>query len=173
MFNRILPIAFILFFNIPTAYAANMQARNNYRLYPDGLDYLFKDTEVIPQENTSQDNRLAINQGKIVISPELQQELKLEIIKAQKSLADLSNFLDKQLEGKIGLVYIHQGYENWSIQFTYGGYLLDIDPKIIVTTTEVFTLKKIFAETQTLRVANRQYRTTQYMNQLGAILHES
>lgn len=173
MLNRILPIAFILFFNIPSAYAASMQARNNYRLYPENLDSLFRDTKINSQDNVSQDNRLTIDRGKIVISPELQQELELEIIKAEKSLTDLSNFLDKQLEGKIGLVYIHQGYENWSIQFTYGGYLLDIDPKIIVTTTEVFNLKKIFAETQIIQVADKQYHTTQYMNQLGAILHES
>ena len=59
-------------------------------------------------------------------------------MKTQKCLVKLNNFLDKDVEEKIGLVYIHQGYDHWSFQFTYSGYLLDTQEKIIVTNFRYF-----------------------------------
>ena len=118
-------------------------------------------------------SQIIITNGKLSLSQSLQTELAREITKTQKCLVKLNDFLEKDVEEKIGLVYIHQGYDHWSLQFTYGGYLLDTKEKIIVTTSDIFELKQIFANTKSLQIANSDYQTTQYMNQLGPILHES
>lgn len=118
-------------------------------------------------------SQIIITNGKLSLSQTLQTELAREITKTQKCLVKLNDFLEKDVEEKIGLVYIHQGYDHWSLQFTYGGYLLDTQEKIIVTTLDIFELKQIFANTKSLQIASSNYQTTQYMNQLGPILHES
>lgn len=134
--------------------------------------YLTKNTN-FPLEQKEIAQSLIITNGKLSLSQTLQTELAREITKTQKCLVKLNDFLDKDVEEKIGLVYIHQGYDHWSLQFTYGGYLLDTPEKIIVTTSDIFELKQIFANTKSLQIASSDYQTTQYMNQLGPILHES
>ena len=119
-----------------------------------------------------QEAALIIVDDRIVLSNTLQIELEQEIIEKQKCLLQLNEFIERQNNPKLGLVYIHQGAENWSLQFSYGGYLLKTKEKIIITTSEIFRLKEIFANTQYLQIANTRYKTTRYMSQLGAILHQ-
>jgi hypothetical protein len=118
-------------------------------------------------------SQIIITNDKLSLSQTLQTELAREIMKTQKCLVKLNDFLEKDVEEKIGLVYIHQGYDHWSLQFIYAGYLLDTQEKIIVTTSDIFKLKQIFANTKSLQIASKDYQTTQDMNQLGPILHES
>lgn len=121
--------------------------------------------------NTRDNSQLIIVDNKLNLSQNLQTELEQKIDKTQNKLMQLNDFLGKKNTPKIGLVYIHQGYGNWSLQFTYGGYLLNTKDKIIVSTSEVFELKEIFAKTKTIHIVNNEYQTTRYMGQLGAILH--
>lgn len=119
------------------------------------------------------DSNLIILNSKLILSRKLQIELALEIMQKQKSIERSNNFLANNTNRKIGLVYMHQGQENWSLHFTYAGYLLNTREKMIITTSEIFELKQIFANTESLEIIDREYQTTRYMNQLGAILHES
>ena len=129
------------------------------------------DNATIVPLNTLDNSQLIIVDNKLNLGQTLQVELEQEISKTQKELMQLNEFLGKRNTPKIGLVYIHKGYENWSLQFTYGGYLLNTKDKIIVSTSEVFELKEIFAKTKTIHIVNNEYQTTRYMSQLGAILH--
>ena len=129
------------------------------------------------RENISIEKREKLNliilNNKLTLSRKLQIELALEIVQKQKLIEQLNDILANNINGKIGLIYMHQGYENWSLHFTYGGYLLDTREKMMITTSEIFELKQIFANTDSLEIVDREYQTTRYMNQLGAILHES
>ena len=119
-----------------------------------------------------EDARLVIDDKTLTLNRQLQTELASEIAKAQKSLDKLSDFLNQDVPEQIGLVYIHEGYENWSLRFTYGGYLLTTRQPIIVSTKQVFHLKQIFSQINSLQIAGKNYSTTRYMNQLGGILHQ-
>ena len=130
-------------------------------------------TETSISSERKEISQIIITNGKLALSPTLQTELASEITKTQKCLGKLEDFLDKDIEEKIGLVYIHQGYDHWSLQFTYGGYLLNTEEKIIINTTDIPELKQIFANTESLQITNNNYQTTRYLNQLGPILHES
>ena len=115
---------------------------------------------------------IKIIDGQLFLSPSLQRELEREINAAQKSLSEVSKFLGRKIEAKIGLVYIHQGYENWRLQFTYGGYLLETN-EIAIATTDIWELKQVFSQTKLVEIRDKTYQTTQYLTQLGPILHES
>lgn len=143
------------------------------------LSIALENSEKASTENTNvatdkkEISQIIITNGKLSLSKTLQTELASEITKTQKCLVKLNEFLEKDVEEKIGLVYIHQGYDHWRLQFTYGGYLLNTQEKIIVNTSDIFELKQIFANTESLQIASNDYQTTRYMNQLGPILHES
>ncbi|MEM7594582.1 MAG: hypothetical protein AAF383_24285 [Cyanobacteria bacterium P01_A01_bin.83] len=122
--------------------------------------------------NIKTNGQLFIVNNKLNLDRELQLELEREIYKTQNKLMRSSEFVEQENTLKIGLVYIHQGYKDWRLQFTYGGYLLNTKEKIIVTTSEILELKKTFANTKSLQIANNKYQTTRYMSQLGGILHQ-
>lgn len=122
--------------------------------------------------NIENNDRLVIVNNKLNLNQKLQLELDREISKAQNKLMRLSESFNRENAPKIGLVYIHQGYKNWSLQFTYGGYLLNTKEKIVVTTSEISELKKTFANTKLLEIVNNKYPTTRYMSQLGGMLHQ-
>ena len=122
--------------------------------------------------NIENNGQLVVVDNQLNLSQKLQLELEQEIYKAQNKLIRLSDYLDLKNVPKIGLVYIHQGYESWILQFTYGGYLLNTKEKIVVTTSEIFELKETFANTKSLQITNNKYQTTRYMSQLGGILHQ-
>ena len=121
--------------------------------------------------NPEKTANLIVIDNRITISNALQIELEKEISKHQKQLLQSNRSTERQNNLKIGLVYIHEGAENWKLQFTYGGYLLKTKEKIIITTSEIFRLKDIFANTQYLQITDSEYKTTRNMSQLGAILH--
>lgn len=172
MLFRVIFILIVCFFTTSTSNAATICSDRVSIASEKPEKYLTKNTNFsLDQKEIAQS--LIINNGKLSLSPILQTELAREITKTQKCLVKLNDFLDKDVEKKIGLVYIHQGYDHWSLQFTYGGYLLNTEEKIIVTTSDIFELKQIFANTKSLQITSSDYQTTQYMNQLGPILHES
>lgn len=116
--------------------------------------------------------QLTIVSDRLQLSSALQTELAQKIALTRKKIVRLNKFIDRENAPNIGLVYIHQGYEKWSLHFTYGGYLLNTKASIIVNTSEIFKFKKVFANTEFLQIDCSRYQTTRYMNQLGAILHQ-
>ena len=142
-------------------------------LNPVGDYILESELQSIDSSNSNlEDARIVVDNKTLTLDRQLQIELASEIAKAQKSLNGLSNFLNRDVPEQIGLVYIHEGYENWSLRFTYGGYLLTTKQPIIVSTKQIFYLKQIFSQTNSLQIAGKNYATTRYMNQLGGILHQ-
>lgn len=164
-------ISLLIFFCFTSSISNATTLNNRFNLILEN-DFNKTDNSINAPANIQNNSQLVIVNKKINLSQTLQAELKREISKTQKHLMQLNEFIAKENIPKIGLVYIHQGYENWSLQFTYGGYLLDTEEKIVVTTSEIFQLKEIFVNTKTLLIANKEYQTTRYMSQLGAILHQ-
>jgi hypothetical protein len=110
--------------------------------------------------------------GKIILGDRLQQELQQKIILAKAELKDTSKKIAIDYSEKIGIGYLHLGQNNWQIIFTFGGIILNTSETIILSTDQVFTLKKFFQATDFLIINNHQYQTTKSMNQYGPILHE-
>lgn len=158
----VLLIIYFFLLNIPLATATNSTI-----LFPSIQPKLFENYEpktildLIDRTN----NQLKLNS-------QLQSQLQTEINKAQQELDRLNKVLSIKFTREIGLVYIHQGYDYWSIQFTYGGVLLSTSEEIILSTPEVFYLKQIFAQAQCLEIEGVKYKTTGFMRQLGPTLHE-
>lgn len=173
MLLRVISILTVYFLTTSIGNATTICSDNRVSVTLEEREKVSTKNTNIPRERTEISQSLYVTNGKLSLSQTLQTELAREIMKTQKCLVKLNDFLDKDVEKKIGLVYIHQGYDHWSLQFTYGGYLLDNQEKIIVTTSEIFELKQIFANTKFLQIASSNYQTTQYINQLGPILHES
>ena len=158
----VLLVLYFFLLNIPFATATNSTI-----LFPSTQPELSKnyETKTILDLIDKTNNQLKINS-------QLQSQLQTEINKAQQELDRLNKVLSIKFTREIGLVYIHQGYDYWSIQFTYGGVLLSTSEEIILSTPEVFYLKQIFAQTQCLEIEGVKYKTTGFMRQLGPILHE-
>ena len=173
MLLRLISILIVCFSTTSIGNATTICSENKASVILENEDKVFTKNKNIPKERKEISQILYVTNGKLSLDRVLQKKLAREIMKTQKCLVKLNNFLDKDVEEKIGLVYIHQGYDHWSLQFTYSGYLLDTQEKIIVTTSDIFELKQIFANTKCLQITNSNYQTTQYMNQLGPILHES
>jgi hypothetical protein len=110
--------------------------------------------------------------GKIILGDRFQQELQQKIILAKAELQDTSKKLAIDYLEKISIGYLHLGQNKWEIKFTFGGIILNTSETIILSTEQVFTLKKFFQATDSLMIDNHQYQTTKSMNQLGPILHE-
>lgn len=173
MLLRVISILIVCFSTTSICNATTICSENRVSVILENEEKISTENKNVPRERREISQSLYVTNGKLSLDRVLQKELAREIMKTQKCLVKLNDFLDKDVEEKIGLVYIHQGYDHWSLQFTYGGYLLDTQEKIIVTTSDVFELKQIFANTKSLQIASNDYQTTQYMNQLGPILHES
>lgn len=173
MLFRVIFILTVCFFSSSTSNAATICSDTIANIASEKPEKNLTENTNLPSEQNEIAQGLIITNGELSLSSTLQMELANEITHAQKCLVKLENFLAKEAEAKIGLVYIHQGYDHWSLQFTYGGYLLDTQEKIIINTTNIFELKKIFANTKSLQITSSNYQTTRYMNQLGPILHES
>lgn len=110
--------------------------------------------------------------GKISLGDRLQQELQQKIISAKAELQDSSKKLAIDYSDKISLGYLHLGQNKWEIKFTFGGILLNTSEIIILSTEQIFTLKKFFQATDSLTINNHKYQTTKSMIQFGPILHE-
>lgn len=173
MLLRVIFILTVCFLTSSTSNAATICSDNIANIASEKLKKNVVEKTNLPSDKKDIAQGLIISDGELSLSPTLQMELASEITQARKCLIKLEDFLAKETEAKIGLVYIHQGYDHWSLQFTYGGYLLDTEERIIINTTKIFELKKIFANTKSLQITSSNYQTTRYMNQLGPILHES
>lgn len=173
MLLRVIFILTVCFFTSSTSNAATICSDTIANVAGEKPEKNITKNANVSSEQNEIAQGLIITNGELSLSPTLQMQLASEITKTQKCLGKLEDFLDKDVEEKIGLVYIHQGYEHWSLQFTYGGYLLDTQEKIVINTTDIFELKQIFANTKSLQITSSNYQTTRYMNQLGPILHES
>lgn len=114
---------------------------------------------------------IKVIRDKIILDFSLQQELQKKIIIARNELEHLSQTLGINSSDVIGLGYLHQGQNFWKIQFTFGGIILDTS-EIILSTEQVFALKKLFKNTDSLLINGKKYKTTRSMIQLGLILHE-
>lgn len=165
MLLRVVSILTFYFFIPCLSNAASINFKNIPTITTKNIDFVSEKTEITQS--------LIVNDNQLSLSQELQTELASKITMTREYLLKLNDFLDKKVTPKIGLVYIHQGYDNWSLQFTYGGYLLNTETEIIVKTSEINDLRKIFANTESLQIISENYQTTQYMSQLGPILHES
>jgi hypothetical protein len=108
---------------------------------------------------------------KIILDPHLQQELQEKIIIAREELQAISKILAINYSEMIGIGYFHQGQNNWELKFTFGGIILDTSETIILSTKQIFALKKIFYQTNSLVINGQKYRTTRSMIQFGPILH--
>lgn len=118
------------------------------------------------------DNLIIVIDGKIILSDRLQQELQGKIILAKAELQELSNILAINYLEKISIGYLHLGQNNWEIKFTFGGIILDTSETIVLSTEQIFTLKKFFQNTNLLEINGQKYQTTKSMIQFGPILHE-
>lgn len=173
MLLRVISILTVYFITSSVSNAAIIPSSNRENHLLESEPKLAMASSNIPIDRRVIAPNLMIINGRLALSRSLQIELAKEITEAQKCLVKLNDFIDKQTEAKIGLVYIHQGYENWSLQFTYGGYLLDVPENMIINTSNIPELKKIFSQTKSLKITDKNYQTTRSLDQLGPILHES
>jgi hypothetical protein len=116
---------------------------------------------------------IQISGGHVKLAPRLQNDLEIQIVQARKKLTDLSQRLSLSFTEEIGMVYIHQGGNQWKLQFTFGGLELEPVQAVIVSTKQVFKLKKSFAQTKSIDVNGKTYVTSRSMRQQGPILHEN
>ena len=172
MLLRVISILTVCLFSSSIGNAAIVNSNNISTIVGENTETASTKEPEVTTNSKREFQGLIINNDRLSLSPTLQTELASEITKAQKCLMKLEDFLSKKTEAKIGLVYMHLGYENWSLRFTYGGYLLNTE-EIIINTTDIFELKQIFANTKSLQITSNNYQTTRYINQLGPILHES
>jgi hypothetical protein len=115
---------------------------------------------------------IQINNEQVVLAKNLQAQLKVEILKAQLELDNLSEKFSIKFDLKIGLVYFHEGQDDWSINFTFGGLILEASQKIILKTPQVFELQEAFKQTKWVSIEGETYQTTGVMRHKGGILHE-
>lgn len=115
---------------------------------------------------------IAVGEEKIVLNALLQQELQEKIITARDELQNLSKILAINSSNAIGIGYFHRGQNNWELRFTFGGIILDTSETIILSTEQIFTLKKLFKHTDWLVINGQKYKTTRSMIQFGPILHD-
>lgn len=165
MLLRVISILTVCFFTPYLSNAADINSKNRLNIAVKNIELVSEETEIAQS--------LIVHNSQLSLSQELQTELASKITMTREYLLKLDAFLNKKITPKIGLVYIHQGYDNWSLQFTYGGYLLNTETEIVVKTSQINDLRKIFANTESLQITSQNYQTTQYMSQLGPILHES
>ncbi|WP_319422735.1 hypothetical protein [Pleurocapsa sp. FMAR1] len=134
--------------------------------------------ETIAQITNNYDS-ITLVDGKIILGDLLQQELPEKIIIARDELQDLSKILAINSSETIpsnslaiGIGYFHRGQNNWEIKFTFGGIVLDTSETIILSTKQIFALKKFFKHTNSLVINGQKYQTTKSMIQFGPILHQ-
>jgi hypothetical protein len=114
---------------------------------------------------------IQIIDDRLVLPKRLQKDLKDEIAKANNRLDELTRRFHLNFNRAVGLAYVHKGQDDWSLQFTFGGLVLNTDSEIILPIQQIFVLKELFRQTQSVRIEDKQYPTTQDMRQLGPILH--
>ena len=115
---------------------------------------------------------IAVIDGKIILGDLLQQKLHEKIITAKNELQHLSKNSEISYSKTISIGYFHLGQDRWEIKFTFGGIILDISETIILSTEQIFALKKFFQYTDSLIINGHKYRTSRSMSQFGPILHQ-
>ena len=114
---------------------------------------------------------IQIINGQVFLDEKLQDNLVLEIDRAQKELNKLSKTFPINFTKDIGIVYFHKGNSRWSIKFTFGGLILKTSEEIILSTEQVFRLQECFNKIEWIEIKSKKYATTGGMRQVGPILH--
>jgi hypothetical protein len=115
---------------------------------------------------------ITVNQERIILDTLLQQELQEKILTARAELQNRSRILAINSSNALGIGYFHRGQNNWELRFTFGGIILDTSETIILSTEQIFALKKRFQHTDWLVINGQKYQTTRSMIQFGPILHD-
>jgi hypothetical protein len=123
-------------------------------------------------QQTSTSKPIQIHQRSLVISERLQLEIADRIPALDRQIQEQFKLFAIPINREIGLVYLHQGRQDWKIKFTYGGYSIDTTDETVYTSQEIFKLKQAFTAISTITIAGRTYDTNGSMRQLGPILHD-
>ncbi|MGL6339162.1 MAG: hypothetical protein ACRC80_08485 [Waterburya sp.] len=158
------------------AYGSYAQALNSFDLtsfnFPfSTIQVTMQRAEKITQIINNYGSIKVVN-NKIILSDRLQEELQAKIITARDELQTLEKLLAINSSETIGIGYFHLGQNNWELKFTFGGIILDTSETIVLSTKQVFALKKFFQNTELLEINGQKYQTTRSMIQFGPILHE-